>query len=425
MRYIQEAVCPVLKYLRSVVLIELLVRRELPVLPDIDRLENLFLTVNQEKYIFVLELLSYWPIIPPSLCLVKSKAIIYHGYMRIAMLAPLKRGITPDVTASRPRVIFDLVSELVKRGHQITIFGTGDSNVPGARIVPIIPKALNFLEPPENPFYQHTAYLTHMIAKVGNDFDIIHNHMYPEFLALLRSFKIPLVTTVHAQMTQEMAETLKMFPKAHLVAISEAAKKASGREMTVIHNGIDTEFFVPKENPREYLLFVGRMKSLDPKGVLHAIAIAQKTGEKLKIVGNVEEPEFYETKIKPYLNGKIEFVGEVSSEQMLTREHMRDLFRSAKAFLFPINWEEPFGLVMAEALACGTPVLAFNRGSVSEIVRNIKNGFVIEASQGVDGFISKLSQLSSISSEVCRNDAVERFSKSRMADDYEKLYSQL
>ena len=127
--------------------------------------------------------------------------------MRIAILAPLKRAITPDVTASRPRVIFDLVSELIKRGHKITIFGTADSVVPGAEVVGVIPKALNFLPAAENPFYQHSAYLTKMIKMVTDDFDIIHNHMYPEFLALLASFKTPLVTTIHAQMTPEMADS--------------------------------------------------------------------------------------------------------------------------------------------------------------------------------------------------------------------------
>lgn len=353
--------------------------------------------------------------------------------MRIAILAPLKRAITPDVTASRPRVIFDLVSELVKRGHKVTIFGTGDSNVPGAQIVPVIPKALNLLPASENPFYQHTAYLTKMIRMVGDEFDIIHNHMYPEFLALLATFKTPLVTTVHAQMTPEMAETLKLFPGAHLVAISQSAKKLSGLDIPVIHNGIDTDFFIPGSTGKNYLLFVGRMSKakdekgnfIDPKGVSNAIKIAQKSGERLKIVGNVEDPAFFESLIKPHLSDKIEFVGDVSAEQILTREQMRGLFQGAKAFLFPINWEEPFGLVMAEALACGTPVLAFNRGSVSEIVIDNKNGFVIEPGAGVYGFITKLSKLSQISSDICRTDAITRFSKSRMADDYENLYQKI
>lgn len=360
--------------------------------------------------------------------------------LRVAILAPLKRSITPDVTASRPRVIFDLASELIKLGHKITIFGTGDSNIPGAEIVPIIPKGLSFLPVAENPFYQHTAYLTLMIKTVldrQNDFDVIHNHMYPEFLALLASFKTPVVSTVHAQMTDELKNVLKHFTSTHLVAISESAKRLSGMDMPVIHNGIDTDFFLPAEASakagRDYLLFVGRMSKakdkdgnfLDPKGARSAIAIAQKSGEKLKIVGNVEDPSFYETLIKPHLNEKIEFVGEVSPEQTLTREQMRELFQGAKAFINPINWEEPFGLVMAEALSCGTPVIAFNRGSVSELIIDSKNGFVVETGEGVDGFIAKLSKLSLISGEVCRTDAVTRFSKARMADDYERLYLKL
>ncbi len=161
---------------------------------------------------------------------------------------------------------------------------------------------------------------------------------------------------------------------------------------------------------------------LDPKGVTNAIAAAQKSGERLKIVGNVEDTTFFDELVKPYLNDKIEFVGAVSSEQTLTREQIVKLFQGAKAFLFPINWEEPFGLVMAEAMSCGTPVIAFNRGSVSEIVVDGKNGFIVSPEDGIDGLVSKINKLSSITSEECRRDAVARFSKKRMADDYEALY---
>ncbi len=410
--------------------------------------------------------------------------------LRIAILPSLKRPITPTTTSSRPRVIFDLVSELVKRGHKVTILGTGDSVVAGASVVPVVPTSLNSLPPAENPFYQHTAYLT-LVIKAALDrqgeFDLIHNHMYPEFLPLLATRQvpsgglsadrrvlprrkghdsdlssprvlpgafpqehpqgdpflgaplppspardIPILTTVHAQMTREMAAALGAFPGSHLAAISARAKDLSGiGTMHVVHNGIDTDFFVPDESrPREYLLFVGRMSRgrdekgnfLDPKGVTNAIKVAQATGEKLKIVGNVEDPAFFETLIKPHVSDKIEFVGKVSAEQLLTREDMRSLFQGAKAFLFPINWEEPFGLVMAEALSCGVPVVAFGRGSVSEIVRDGLTGFVVDPGEGVDGLESKIVHIPQINIKECRNDAVARFSKTRMTDDYERLY---
>jgi len=356
--------------------------------------------------------------------------------MKIALLAPFEESVPPEKYGGTELVIYNLAQILVDEGHQVYLLATGDSKTK-AKLIPIFPKAIR-KDPLAKDMKIRDAFKYIGISRVMEELallkpDIIHNHMYPEFLALLASFKTPLVTTIHAQMTPEMADTLKLFLEAHLVAISESAKKLSGLDIPVIHNGIDTEFFIPGNAVRDYLLFVGRMSKaknekgnfLDPKGVVNAIKIAQKTGDRLKIVGNVEDSAFFETLIKPHLSDKIEFVGDVSSEQLLTREQMRELFQGAKAFLFPINWEEPFGLVMAEAMACGTPVVAFNRGSVSEIVIDTKNGFVVEVSEGVDGFINKLSKLSQISSEECRKDAVTRFSKSRMADDYEKLYNEV
>ncbi len=173
--------------------------------------------------------------------------------LRILILAPLKRPITFETTVSRNRVIVDLVTGLVKRGHKISILGTGDSNLPGMEIIPVIPQALNFMPSAENPFYQHTSYLTQEIMKAvarQGDFDIIHNHMNPEYLPLLslNAFKIPMVTTVHSQMTEETVAALSRFPGAKLVAISNASQRSAGIPMVVIHNSVDTEFFVPVDN---------------------------------------------------------------------------------------------------------------------------------------------------------------------------------
>jgi glycosyltransferase involved in cell wall biosynthesis len=357
--------------------------------------------------------------------------------LRIAILAPLKRPITPTTTVSRNRVIVDLATELVKRGHKLTIFGTGDSSLPGVEIVPVVPKALVDMPPAENEFYQHTSYLTTLLSQVvirQGEFDLIHNHMYPEYLAFLAGITTPMVTTVHSQMTPLTASVLREFPHQTLVAISHMAKRVSGIDtMTVVHNSVDTEFFVPSDGPKEYLLAVGRMSKardekgnfVDPKGIANAIVIAQKSGQKLKIVGNVEDPVFFETIVKPHLSEAIEFVGEVSAEQKMTREQMRDLFAGAKAFINPIQWEEPFGLVMAEALATGTPVLAYNRGAVSEIVEDGKVGFVIDPTRGIDGFVEALGKLQTIDRSRCRLAAVEHFSKGRMVDEYEAVYAHL
>lgn len=356
--------------------------------------------------------------------------------LRIAMLAPLKRAITADTTVSRNRVIVDLSRELVNRGHAVTIFGTGGSSLPGIPIVPIAEKPLTELPPAENEFYQHTSYLALEIAQVlktQGDFDIIHNHMYPEYLALTASFTTPMVTTVHSQMTPLTARVLQQYPGAHLVAISRMAQKASGRDMDVVHNSIDTDFFMPNDTPKTYLLAVGRMSKakdehgqfVDPKGIGNAIAVSEKSGMPLKIVGNVEDPVFFETIVKPHLSNTITFVGEVSPEQTLSRQQMRELFGGAIALVNPINWEEPFGLVMAEALGCGTPVVAFNRGAVSEIVEDKNVGFVVDPAGGIDGMVSALKQIDTIDRSACRDHAVANFSTKHMVDGYERVYKKI
>lgn len=352
----------------------------------------------------------------------------------IAILAPIKRAITPDTTVSRNRVIVDLVTGLTARGHKVTIFGTGGSSLPGVTVIPVVPVPLTELPPSENEFYQHTGYLTLLLSaalRAQGEFDIIHNHMYPEYLAMLVPFATPLITTVHSQMTPLTSRVLQQFPGAHLIAISRMAQAASGiAGMDVVHNSVDTKFFAPIGGVGNYLLSVGRMskakdasgKFLDPKGIGNAIAIAQKAGLPLKIVGNVEDPAFFDQIVKPHLGPRIEFVGKVSPEQSLTRDQMRALFAGALAFINPINWEEPFGLVMAEALSCGTPVVAYNRGAASEIVEDGKTGFVVDPAGGIDAMEDAVKRVGAIDRAQCREHAVANFSTERMVNEYEKLY---
>lgn len=355
--------------------------------------------------------------------------------LKILILAPLKRPVRADITASRPHVIFDLTNQLVKRGHQISILGTADSYVEGVEIIPVIEKGLSYLGPFENEFYVHCAYITVMLKKleeVAINFDIIHNHLYPEFLPLLQSriLKTPMVTTIHSQMIPETVMALSQFPGVHLVAISKnQASLASNLHFDIVYNGIDTDFFVPKEGggTGDYLLFIGRMKTLkdkdgkqiDPKGVLNAIKVAKALGEKLIIVGNVEDMKFYDEEIKPHLSERIQFYGEPSKEQKVPREEIRSLYQNAKCFLFPINWHEPFGLVIAEALSCGCPVIAMAKGAAVELIKDGETGFLC---QTVNEMIEKVKRVKEIDRTKCRRYAVENFSIKRMVEDYEKLY---
>lgn len=367
--------------------------------------------------------------------------------MKIALLPALKRPITPTTTASRNRVVANLAIHLAKKGHQVTIFGTSNSYLPNVSFYPVIPKGLVELEPSENQFYTETAYIVHAVSKLvkaQGQFDVINSHMYPEFLPLLKSaeFKTPLVTTIHAQITPELKMAMHDTKESsHVMVLSQAAKKALGLDATVIYNGIDQNFFTPDwERSREYLLFIGRMSKAknkdgtfqDPKGVQHAIELSKRTGEKLKIVGNVEDEQFFNQLVKPHLSETVEFVGKVSKEPPLSPEEIRDILRGAKALIFPINWEEPCPLTIFETQACGTPVISFARGSLPELVVDGLTGYVIDYNRGVDGLVSAVEKLNSLSSQeyktMCfdaRKRVEEHFTVDRMVNDYENLYQKI
>lgn len=371
--------------------------------------------------------------------------------MNILIVSLLKRKVTSTITASRPRVIYELASGLVRRGHEVTVLGTGDSDVAGAKIIPIIPKSFIDLSPFENPFYAETAYLVQLakkIEEIASEFDIIHNHTYPEFINLLIADKIktPMVTTVHAQATEEFDNTLSLFPNTTLISLSKAHRRLFKKTKfeKIVYNGVDTDLYAFSEKKREYLLWLGRLSKaknqdgsfMDPKGIKWAIELARQTGEKLLLSGNVEDMDFYNQDVKPFLNEKIKWVGSVSSEQALTREEVISLMQGAKAFLMTINWGEPFGLVMIEAMACGTPVVAYNRGSVSEIVRDGVTGFIIDPDdedrpgkgswiikkQGVEGLAEAVKRIDEIDRKTCRKHVEDNFSVEKMVEGYEKVY---
>jgi glycosyltransferase involved in cell wall biosynthesis len=196
-----------------------------------------------------------------------------------------------------------------------------------------------------------------------------------------------------------------------------------------VYNGIDQKAFAFSNNPGSYLLFVGRIRDffinekgekIDPKGVTDAIRVAQKTGERLKILGNVESYQFFSREIQPHLSDKIEFVGDPhSAEGNLSLEERVVLYQGAKALLLPVHWEEPFGIVMIEAMACGTPVIAYNKGAIPEVIIQGKNGFVVE---NEDQMVKAVSDISKIDRSFCRKVVEERFTIRAMVSGYEAVY---
>lgn len=358
--------------------------------------------------------------------------------MKILILAPLTRKISPKITAARPRLIFDLIIGLKNKGHKISVLGTKDSYIPGVKIIPVIKKSFYEISSLfENPFYAHTSFLvkqTKKAEKISANFDIIHNHSYPEFINLLaeKNFKAPLVTTIHTEMRTEVDKVLSSFPGSHLICISKSEKKLAKRTKVykVIYNGIDTNLYKFSPKKEDYLLWIGRLSLakdkkgnfMDPKGIKWAIRLAEETNSNLLLSGNVEDNEFFVKEVKPHLSKRIKWVGPVSSEQPLSKKEVVELMQKAKAFLMTINWNEPFGLVMAEAQSCGTPVIGFKRGSVSELVVDAKTGFTVNPKQGIEGLKKALNKIDKIDSYACRKHIEKNFSLEKMVENYEKVY---
>lgn len=361
--------------------------------------------------------------------------------MKILIASLLKRDVNEKTLSSRPRIIYELVNGLVKKGHEITIIGTGQSIIPGVKTIPIIEKAFVEMGPFENPFYAETSFLvrlTQKIQEIAPNFDIVHNHTYPEFINLLVADKIntPLATTIHAQVTPELDEVLSVFTKnSYLFSISEAHRRQFKKTniYKIVYNGIDTNVYTFQEKKEDYLLWLGRLSKaknpdgsfMDPKGIKWAIKLAQETGSNLKLGGNIEDMEFYNRDVKPYLNDKIQWIGPLSSELSLTKPEVSKLMQNAKAFLMTINWYEPFGLVMAEAMACGTPVIGFDRGSVKELIIDGKTGFVVSPEKGIDGLKEAYGKIATIKPIDCRKHVEENFSTKTMVNNYEKAYQEI
>lgn len=360
--------------------------------------------------------------------------------MRILIASLLKRAVNEKTLSSRPRIIFELITGLVKKGHHVTLLGTADSKIPGVITIPIIEKSFVELPAFENPFYAETSFLVRLakkIQEIGNDFDIIHNHTYPEFFnpLIAQNIRTPFVTTIHAQATPELDEVLSLFNETCYISISQAHKKLFKKTkiFKVVYNGIDTNIYSYQEKKDDYLLWLGRLAKaknpdgtfMDPKGVRWAIKLAEETNSKLLMSGNIEDIKFYETDVKPHLSDKIQWVGPQSSELVLTKPEVANLMQKAKAYLMPINWYEPFGLVIAEAMSCGTPVIGFDRGAVAELIVDGKTGFVVPPESGIKGLKDALNKVGQIKPQDCRNHVVKNFSTQIMVDNYEKTYQEI
>ena len=374
--------------------------------------------------------------------------------MKILLASTIKRKVSSDTTYSRSRIVYQLAEGLAKRGHQVSLLGTGDSYVDGVKIIPVVDQGfidISKKEGYENIFYAETGYLVKAVKKlveIGNDFDIIHNHSYPEFMNLFASdvIKTPIVVTLHMsstpEFTPEFDSVLSLFPKAYLIAISNSQKShfVKSKIYDVVYNGVDINSFLFSSEKEDYLLWIGRLgqakKSdgtfVDAKGVSWAIKTAKKTGKKLILSGGVEDKEFFEKEVKPFLNDKIQWIGEISKNQPLSTQEIANYYKHAKAFLMTPNWDEAFGLVIAESMSSGTPVIGFKKGSIPELVDDGQNGFLSPYEEGEEGLSKSVEKLFNFSkseyelmSRKARRKVEENFSVEKMVEGYEKVYEKI
>lgn len=346
--------------------------------------------------------------------------------MRIALVAPPFESVPPARYGGTERVIALLADELVRRGHDVTLFASGDS-VTDARLVPTVERALWRSDPARD----HLPYWTITVGEVyrraiEGEFDIIHSHVDFQAFACAALATTPTVTTLHGRLDlPELEHLYERFPDAGVVSISNAQRIPLPHLnwLGTVYNAVDVDRLAFNPRGGEYLAFLGRISP--EKGLAEAIEIARLAGLKLKIAAR--EPldrrndpsvradwDYYQSTVKPELDaGHIEMVGEIGDREK------PEFLGNARALLFPIDWPEPFGLVMAEALACGTPVIARRRGSVPEILKHGITAFIGET----DEELARLcGQIDMIDREACRSEAAYRFSPSAMAAGYEGVY---
>ena len=359
--------------------------------------------------------------------------------MKIAMLGPITREISRKTTGSRPKLVYDLSNYLTKQGHEVTVYGSADSKV-NARLVSVVPQSIYSLPTAtDNPFYIHTSYLSVYIEeflKRANEYDIINNHFYPEYFPLhfTRFINTPIVTTTHFCRIEDIKHVYKYFPNTYYVAISEDQIRRGKpiKFIGIVRNGIDISDFLYNDTPKDYLLFFGRMKffkdakrnQVDPKGVTDAIKVAELLNEKLIIAGNCETQDFFDKTIKPHLNDKITFPGPVDALGPFGLKEKVKLYQNAKTLLFPSNWDEGLPLVPLEAMACGTPVIAYYNTSLPEEIIDGKTGYIVPKGD-YRAMAKAVKKIDQIKRKDCRKHIENNFTTEVMGRNYEELYKKI
>ncbi|MBX4201173.1 glycosyltransferase family 4 protein [Candidatus Parcubacteria bacterium] len=349
--------------------------------------------------------------------------------LTIVQIAPLEEPVPPKKYGGTELVVYNLTEELVKRGHKVYLIASGDSET-SAKLIPIFEKSIQRLG------YAKTEKVKEAVRVLGVgkisealgkiDADIIHNHLGWGFLPVIHFLKTPVVTTLHNSL---QSQTQKIVPAAYekynYISISQNQRKPLPDLNYVgnAYNGIDINAFEFSEKKGDYFAFLGRTSP--EKGTLQAIQIAKAAKVKLKMAARIDKAhqEFFDYEIKPLVDQKqIEFLGEIDHKEK------KNFLKNAIALLAPIQWNEPFGLYFTEAMACGTPVLSFRKGSVPEVIKHGETGFIARP-RDIKGMVEHVKSLVEMPDEQyismrhkCRQHVVDNFTISKMVDAYEKIY---
>jgi glycosyltransferase involved in cell wall biosynthesis len=338
--------------------------------------------------------------------------------MKIAQVAPLTEAVPPKLYGGTERVVAYLTDALVELGHEVTLFASGDS-LTKARLAPIWPRALR-LDPDIKDHFVPLFMELETVGRRAHEFDVVHAHLDYFGYPLLRRLGTASITTLHGRLDlPELPALYGLYGDVPVVSISNSQRVPlpQANYVATVQHGLPQNLLTKGDGGGGYLAFLGRISP--EKAPDAAIRIAAKAGMKLKIAAKVDrvDEQYFKTTIEPLLShGNVEFIGEIREDQK------QEFLGNAAALLFPIAWREPFGLVMIEAMACGTPVIAFENGSVPEVLEEGVTGFIVRNEEQA---AEAVKQIAALSRERIRAEFDRRFTAHRMAQNYLKLYARL
>lgn len=339
--------------------------------------------------------------------------------MKIAQIAPITERVPPKTYGGTERVVHALTQELVKRGHEVTLFASGDS-LTSASLVSVYPKSLR-----ESKIKDLYGFNMWTLMNIGvayeraEEFDIIHDHNGHISLPTANMCTVtPVVMTMHGAFNSENTRIFETLKNPHVVSISKSQVQGLPpiNHVGNVYNGLDMQEYPFSDTHDGYLLYVGRI-CLE-KGVRHAIEVAQLLHLPLIIAAKLEPSDmtYFKEYIEPYLSDRITWIGEVNEQKR------NELMSRAMCFLHPVRWKEPFGLTLIESGACGCPVIAFGKGSIPEVIANEKNGYVVNDTEEM---VEAVKKIALINRAECRKYVLDTFSATVMADGYERIYREL